>query len=94
VFRQGHAKHRRLIPEVFTTPSIYMQQAISENISRRWKKMSQLKRKAEEMLTSVIGQAVTERRDKTGNLHPKRVVTLNHLEEKIEAQILYYKTYK
>jgi hypothetical protein len=71
-----------------------MQQAIGENLSRRWKKMLQLKRKAEETLTSVIGQEVAERRDKTGKLHPKRVVTRDYLEEQIEEQISYYKTYE
>jgi hypothetical protein len=71
-----------------------MQQAIGENLSRRWKKMLQLKRKAEETLSSVIGQEVAERRDKTGKLHPKRLVTRGYLEKQIEEQISYYKPYE
>ena len=49
--------------------------------------------KESQVLNETIGKIVPLRKDKAGNTHPRKTVTLEYLDEQAADQLKYYKEY-
>ena len=64
-----------------------------QTLKRRWERMLAVHEKESQVLNETIGKIVPLRKDKAGNTHPRKTVTLEYLDEQAADQLKYYKEY-
>ena len=64
-----------------------------QTLKRRWERMLAIHRKESQVLKETIGKIVPWRKDKAGNTHPRKSITLVYLVEQAADQLKYYKEY-
>ena len=62
-------------------------------LKRRWERMLAIHRKESQVLKETIGKIVPWGKDKAGNTHPCKSITLEYLDEQAVDQLKYYKEY-
>ena len=64
------------------------------NLERRWTKMVEMAKEAKETLAQITTMVVAERINKSGRMHPRSRVTIDHQVTQSDNQVRYYTQYR
>jgi hypothetical protein len=67
---------------------------MGNNQERRWTKMVEMAKEAKETLAQITAMVVAKRINKSGSVHPRRLITFDYLVEQSDDQVRYYTQYR